>query len=226
MCGRFTLRSRAVEVAEHFRLFDVPALTPRFNIVPSQSVVAIVNDGDRRIARSFNWGLVPEWLENPEEGTKPINARGESAAEKPYFRLALRRRRCLIPADGFYEWQADGRERQPFHFRLRNGAMFAFAGLYEEWRSPERSIDTCTIMTIAANSMFRQFHERMPVILPPADYAGWLNPRSDLAADIQPLLKAYPAEQMHFWPVAKRANSPKVDDDACVRPFRERRLFD
>lgn len=226
MCGRYTLRSRAVDVAEHFGLFESPPLKPRFNIAPSQSVVAVTNIGERRCARFFDWGLVPEWLENPAEGTKPINARSESAAEKPYFRMALRRRRCLIPADGFYEWQADGRERQPFYFRLRDGSLFAFAGLYEEWRSPVRSLDTCTILTTAANSMLRQFRERMPIILAPSDYAAWLNPQSDLSTEIQPLMRAYPVEHMECWPVAKRMNSPRVDDESCVRRFLEPRLFD
>ena len=226
MCGRYTLRSRAVDVAEHFGLFDIPPLTPRFNIAPSQSVVGVTDDGGRRRSRFFDWGLVPEWLENPAEGAKPINARSESAADKPYFRMALRRRRCLIPADGFYEWQADGRERQPFYFRVRGGALFAFAGLYEEWRSPERSLDTCTILTTAANSMLQQFHERMPIILSPSGYAAWLNPQTDLRTEIPPLLKAFPAEEMEGWPVAKRMNSPKVDDEACARRFQEPRLFD
>lgn len=236
MCGRYTLRTAPQEIAVQFELLAPPPIGPRFNIAPSQQVGAVTAqlEAEGRVVRhwrEFSWGLLPGWAESSAGTQRPINARSETAASKPTFREAFRRRRCLIPADGFYEWQATGREKQPYYFSLRDRPLFAFAGLYEHWESaPGKDaaevIDTCTILTTEANELMREFHDRMPVILEPGDYAAWLDPRCEDADAVLALCRPLPSERLQHRAVSPRVNSPKHDDEACLRRSEVRRLFD
>jgi putative SOS response-associated peptidase YedK len=213
MCGRFTLAVPGAQVAAQFELATTPELTARYNIAPTQQVAAVrAGDAGRELAL-FRWGLVPTWAKDPSVGARMINARSETVAEKPSFRNALRQRRCLIPADGFYEW--DRKTKQPTHFRVQGGALFAFAGLYEEWHSPDgSSLRTCTVLTTEANTLVAPIHERMPVILQTRDdEAMWLEVGRYKPLDLQPLFAPFPADQMEAVFVSKRVGSP-VNDDA------------
>jgi putative SOS response-associated peptidase YedK len=162
---------------------------------------------------------VPSWADDPAIGNRLINARAETAAGKPSFRSAFRQRRCLVLADGFYEWQKLERRKQPYYFRLRDGGPFAFAGLWEHWQRDDRTIESCTILTTAANELVRSVHERMPVILAPKDFEVWLDPRVQKGDAVQALLAAYPTEAMTAYPVGPHVNNPKHEHRACVVPL-------
>lgn len=227
MCGRFTFATAPQALVELFGLDEVPDLTPRYNIAPSQGapVVRVVLAGEqqRRELRLLRWGLVPSWAKDPAVGNRMINARSETAASKPAFRAAFKRRRCLVLADGFYEWQArgKGRGKQPHLIRLRHGGPFAFAGLWERWReAPDgEELHTCTLLTCAPNELVAPIHDRMPVILPPEAYAPWLDPELQDVAQLQQLLRPYPAGEMEAFPVSPRVNSPRVDDPDVAAPI-------
>jgi putative SOS response-associated peptidase YedK len=220
MCGRFTLAVPAEQVATQFQLSQVPELAPRYNIAPTQEVAAIRDAGAGRELVLLRWGLVPSWAKDPSVGSKLINARSETAAEKPSFRSALRQRRCLIPADGFYEWQAQADGKQPFHIRLADGAPFAMAGLWEQWKTPAGAwLQTCTILTTAANELMSPLHDRMPVMLSPEQYALWLDPGLHDAGPLQELLAPYPAEQMVAYPVSRAVNKAGNEGPGLVAPL-------
>ena len=227
MCGRFTQRMTWRELHERMDLIGTPLnLRPRYNVAPGQDI-AVVRPGDsggRRLAM-LRWGLIPAWARDPTIAWKLINARSETAAEKPSFRAAFRNRRCLIPADGFYEWRRQGKTRQPWLFGLGDGAPFAFAGLWEQWRIPEGAaltrslaernpgdaVETCTILTTAANETVAPVHGRMPVILPPETWDAWL------AGEDVPLAP-YPADAMTAHPVSTLVNRAANEDPRCVEP--------
>ena len=220
MCGRFTQSSSAAAISAAFGVKS--ELSPRYNIAPSQSVAALVQSPDTGIRelRQLRWGLIPAWAKDPKIGYKLINARAETVADKPSFRAAFRLRRCLILADGFYEWQQlDGsRHKQPYFIGLQDERLFAFAGLYEQWHSPDGEVvDTCTIITTTANELVEPIHARMPVILAPQDYPQWLDPNG-AAPDLQALLDPYPAAAMKAYPVSNVVNSPKNDLPSCKQP--------
>ncbi len=219
MCGRFTLAAPAEQVATQFQLPETPALRPRYNIAPTQEVAAVrATEGGRELAM-LRWGLVPSWAKDPSIGARMINARAETAAEKPAFRTALRQRRCLIPADGFYEWQAREGGKQPFHIRLADGGLFALAGLYEHWKAPDGSwLSTCTILTTEANELMRPLHDRMPVIIAPEHYALWLAPGLRDVGPLQELLAPFPADQMAATPVSKAVNRVANDGPELLAP--------
>jgi len=219
MCGRFTLAVPAEQVAAQFQLPTAPELAPRYNIAPTQQI-AVVRAGDAgRTLSMMRWGLVPSWAKELSIGARMINARAETAAEKPAFRSAMKQRRCLIPADGFYEWQAQPGGKQPFHIRMADGRPFAFAGLWEQWRTPEGQwLETCTILTTSANELMRQLHDRMPVIIPPEQYALWLDPALHDTEPLQELLTPYPAEEMTARPVSKAVNKVGNDDPSLLAP--------
>ena len=222
MCGRFTLRVPASVVAQQFSLFEEPSWRPRFNIAPSQPVLAVrLASGPGEPGREgvpLRWGLIPSWAGDPAIGNRLINARAETAAEKPAFRAAWLRRRCLVAADGFYEWQRQGKQRQPHFICMRDGRPFAFAGLWESWEGPDHSaVESCTLLTTEANDLVRTIHDRMPVIVAPADYARWFDPatpRTELSA----LLGPYPSDSMTAWPVSTLVNSPGNEDPRCIEP--------
>ena len=222
MCGRFTLRAPASVVAEQFSIFELPSWKARYNIAPSQPV-AVVRSADaaagKRELAWLRWGLIPGWATDPSIGNRLINARAETAADKPAFRAALRRRRCLIVADGFYEWQRTGKTRQPYLIAMRDSRPFAFAGLWETWEGSQHSaIESCTILTTMANDLVRPIHDRMPAIVDAADYALWLDPAASAPEKLSPVLRPYPAEAMTSHPVSPWVNSPTHEDPRCAEP--------
>lgn len=218
MCGRFALNADPEAVQQAFDL-DAPSasLAPRFNIAPSQPIAVITNANPRQLD-FFKWGLIPSWAKDPTIGNKMINARAETAAEKPSFKAAFRRRRCLIPATGFYEWpQAT---RQPVYIHMQHHALFAFAGLWETWQSPDGSvIHSATILTTEPNDLIRSFHHRMAVILPRDQYAAWLTPGEADPQTLLPLLKPYDPMQMTAYEVSKAVNSPANDSPLLIEPL-------
>ncbi|MBI1902620.1 MAG: SOS response-associated peptidase [Planctomycetia bacterium] len=223
MCGRFTLRTSPQKVAEHFALAAVPELPPRYNIAPSQAVAVVraKADGQRPVRELalMEWGLIPSWAHDPKETGQMINARCETAANWPTFRSAFCKRRCLIPADGFYEWQKTGGKKQPFFIGRKDGEPFGFAGLWEIWGEGENSRRMCAILTTDANDVLRPIHDRMPVIVAPADYALWLDPAVDSPEPLAHILAPYPAEEMTAWPVSTLVNKPANDTPQCVERF-------
>ncbi len=221
MCGRFTLTVDPAELKEHYQNVAFPEqFAPRYNISPSQAVLAIPNDG-RNAADFFVWGLIPSWAKDPSIGNRMINARGETLAEKPAYRGAYKYKRCLIPADGFYEWksQPGTKTKTPYFIHLKSGMPFAFAGLWDEWHAADASpIRTCTIITTSPNPLMAPIHDRMPVILRPEDYSAWLDPAPQTAASLQHLIAAYPADQMEAYPVSALVNSPSNDRAELLQP--------
>jgi putative SOS response-associated peptidase YedK len=221
MCGRFALTATPEEIAQQFDLNAVSSLAPRFNIAPSQPVAAVRlnRDTGQREFVHFHWGLIPAWAKDPSIGYKMINARSETVAEKPSFRNALKYRRCLVPVSGFYEWQKVGKGKQPHFIHLVEQPLFAVAGLWEHWQSADGSeIESCTLLTTAANEMMRPLHDRMPVILQPDDYALWLDPQETKADQLLPLLRPFPSERMTAYPVSTIVNSPFNEIPACIEP--------
>lgn len=213
MCGRFTLTVDPAELQELFGLSEPApaALTPRYNIAPTQPVAVIPNREPRRL-ELFQWGLIPSWAKDPKIGNSLINARAETAAEKPAFRAALKRRRCLIPADGFYEWKKTGKTKTPMYIQMKGGLPFAFAGLWEVWSAPDGStVPTCTILTTTANALVREIHDRMPVILPPEAFGVWLTPGELPVAEAQAWLKPFAAEALTARLVSTRVNNPRSE---------------
>jgi putative SOS response-associated peptidase YedK len=218
MCGRFSLFTPAPDLAGLFDLAGFPELAPRYNIAPTQPVAAVrACDSGRELVR-LRWGLVPPWSRDTK--VAPINARAEKAADKPMFRAALRKRRCLIPADGFYEWLAlaGAKRKQPHCFRARDERPFAFAGLWERWVGPDGPVESCAILTTEANDLVRPVHDRMPVILPERHWAAWLDAGLQDAAALVPLLRPFPADAMRAYPVGSMVNSPRNDWPACLEP--------
>ncbi|OLP17339.1 hypothetical protein BST81_16175 [Leptolyngbya sp. 'hensonii'] len=222
MCGRFTLSPSPEVLAEVFQLAAVPDLSPRYNIAPTQSIAAILQTESGRYCKLLRWGLIPAWAKDPQMGARLINARSETVAEKPSFRSAFRQRRCLIPADGFYEWQRTKTGKQPFYFRMQDGSPFAFAGLWERWQGngTTEAINTCTILTTEANSLLKPIHDRMPVILQPQDYATWLAPTTTQGNVLQSLLRPYEAALMTAFPVTSQVNYPGNDTPDCIQADR------
>jgi len=223
MCGRFTLRTPASELVRHFLLDAAPDLAPRYNIAPTQPVAAVrrARPGLQRELAMLRWGLVPSWAKDPAIAGRTINARAETVASRPSFRSAFRRRRCLIPADGYYEWQKIGNKKEPYLIRMADDRPFGFAGLWEYWEGSAASrvqgpIESCTIITTAANDLTREIHDRMPVIVRPADYAAWLDPELDDATELQALLRPCHWAAMTVDRVGTHVNSPKNDDPRCI----------
>jgi putative SOS response-associated peptidase YedK len=224
VCGRFTLTATPAEVAEHFELDDVPAFAPRFNIAPTQQVATIrarAHDGRRELA-FCRWGLIPHWAVDPSIGQRMINARAETIAEKPAFRHPFRRRRCLVAADGFYEWAPGPHFKQPWRIARADGSVFGFAGLFDRYDDPERGvIESCTIVTTLANERTAAIHPRMPVILDPAAYALWLDTDVEDPERMLPLLRPYPEDSIALHPVSRHVNDVRNDDASCAAPTNE-----
>lgn len=215
-------------MTELFSIGDMPDLSPRYNIAPTQAVATVVATSDpttpqgsgeafRRAIRMMRWGLIPSWADDPAIGSRMINARAETLSTKPSFRSAFKRRRCLILADGFYEWKKLDCGKQPYHIRVRGGEPFAFAGLWERWSGAEGGpIDSCTIITTEPNELLATVHDRMPVILDRGDYDRWLDVSGDEPAHAAALLRSFPAERMEAYPVSTLVNSPANDNPKCI----------
>jgi putative SOS response-associated peptidase YedK len=221
MCGRFTLTADPQQLRQTFDWAFIPDQHPsRYNIAPTQPVAVIANDGTNKLDY-YVWGLIPSWSKDPEIGSRLMNARAETLVEKPSFRTAFRRRRCLILADGFYEWKQDpgGKSKMPMYIRMKTGKPFAFGGLWENWNSPDGSqILSCTIITTEPNALMQTIHNRMPVILPASAYALWLQTTEPDVQHLQALLKPYDASEMIAYPVSRLVNSPNNDLPACIEP--------
>ncbi|MEX0923341.1 MAG: SOS response-associated peptidase [Rhodovibrionaceae bacterium] len=220
MCGRFTQTSTLAELQKLFAFEEQPNLAPRANVAPTQDIgiIRLENDGKTHW-RSARWGLIPAWAKDLSIGAKTINARAETLAEKPAFREAFARRRCLIPADGFYEWKSDSGGKQPYRITLSDGRPFAFAGLWEVWRDPaeDRRIESCSIVTTEAAPAIREIHHRMPVILEGAAAAVWLEPEAE-TAKLQALLAPY-AGELRASPVSQAVNRVANDSLDLLKPL-------
>lgn len=217
MCGRFTLTVSLEALMEYYRIED-PALiehTARFNVSPSQMVIAVVHDGQKNRIGKLKWGLVPSWAK--DEKTAITNARAESLLQKPAFRVPFERKRCIIPADSFYEWKKTETGKQPMRIMLTSQKLFSLAGLYDSWISPDgRKVSSCTIITTSPNSLMAGIHDRMPVILHPEDEAVWLNRSLQDPKPLLRLLRPFPAEEMKAYPVSPLVGNAKNDVPACI----------
>lgn len=224
MCGRYTTTHPLDEILRYFLISNVrpeveEGYRPSFNVAPSQPVLVIGLRQGERAAAMHRWGLIPRWAKDASIGAKMINARAETVAERPAYRTPFRQRRCLIPADSLFEWQRNGKTKQPFRFMMRDESMFAFAGLWDEWRAPDNSvIRSCTIVTTEPNKLIEPVHNRMPVILHPADYDEWLDPRTEQER-LLAMLAPYPADEMKCYPVSTRVNSPANNDEELIQPI-------
>jgi putative SOS response-associated peptidase YedK len=217
MCGRYTLSTPAGRLAEEFQLDSTVEIPPSYNVAPTQQVAAVLEDEGGRRLEMLRWGLVPSWADDPEIGARMINARSETAPEKPSFRRAFRGRRCLIPADGFYEWKRENGGKQPYYFHMQDGRPFAFAGLWESWEKGDGTLRTCAILTTRANSVLEGVHDRMPVILPHEAYDAWLDPDAD-REELGELMIPYPEDDLETYPVSRFVNSPRNNDERCIAP--------
>ncbi len=229
MCGRYTLISNISDLQGRFGFLMEPAdIRPRYNIAPTQQVLTVVNDGERR-GELMRWGLVPSWAKDIKIGPRMINAVSETAAAKPAFRSAFRRRRCLVLADGFFEWRKEGKQRFPMYFTQQSGEPMAFAGLWENWKSPEGEwVQSCSILTTAANSFIEPIHNRMPVILSAETEPLWLDPLTETPDTLEPLLLPAPSELLQVREVSPTVNNVRNDNPGCVAPLtppEEVRLF-
>ena len=224
MCGRFTLHTPASVLATFFNLPETPVLVPRYNIAPTQPVAIVRAPAgpNQREWALVRWGLIPSWAKDPSIGARMINARAETVAEKPSFRAPFKRRRCLVPADGFYEWRKVGKGKQPYYIHMQDGGPFAIAGLWEHWQGADGSeLQTCTLLTTEPNDLLAPIHNRMPVIIAPEDYDEWLDVSSEgpgFLSLLHHLLRPYPARAMDVYPVSTYVNNARNEGEACIAP--------
>lgn len=220
MCGRYVLSMQPEALAAHFGLAAYVAYPPRWNIAPGSAIPVVrLAPAGQRVLDLLRWGLVPHWAKDARLGQRLTNARAETVAEKPAFRDAFRRRRCLIPADGFYEWNTLDQGKQPYYISLRSGQPMAFGGLWEVWRAPDGSVlSTCAIVTTGANGLMATIHDRMPLIIAPEHWQTWLSAPAHAALS---LCAPYPAEHMQAWPVHPRVNKPVEDGPELIEPIRQ-----
>lgn len=218
MCGRFTLRLSTAELQELFDALRVenPQLRLRYNICPSQTVAVVKQEEDAPTCSLMRWGMIPHWAKEVK-GLMPINARAESIAEKPTFKVPFKKRRCLIPADGFYEWETIEKKKQPYFIHMKDDAPFAFAGIWNRNEINGEVLETFSLITTEPNELMAQFHDRMPVIIPKAKFEGWLTESNEDA--LKTYLKSYPAEEMEAYKVSLLVNSPKNDVPQCLLPL-------
>jgi len=220
MCGRFVLEHSPSQLMKVYRLSTIPDLSPRYNIAPSQQIAVVrqQSGGDRDLS-FLQWGLIPSWSKDSAIGHKMINARSETVHEKPSFKQAFHARRCIIPASGFYEWEKSGKEKIPHYIHLRDGDVMSLAGLWERWKSPEgQELETCTILTTAADSLVKRLHDRMPVILNRAEFDIWLDRENDDVNRLTELFLPYPSDQLEEYIVTRDVNSPSNDSPGCIIP--------
>lgn len=221
MCGRYFLHSTADKLSALFGEMPMPVLEPRYNIAPSQPVPVVrQNPAGRREMVLLRWGLVPSWSKGPDSRYSMINARAETVAQKPAYRSAFRYKRCLIPADGFYEWRAAGKGKQPYVLRPRDGRPLALAGLWEHWQDADgNELESCTILVREANSQVKAVHERMPVIMTPDSYDLWLDTHAQKPQPLETLLAVQQAPELDIYPVGRAVNNPKADSAALLEPI-------
>lgn len=221
MCGRVTLTLSGQEIAEIYKVIEEIEWTPKYNIAPTQQIPVIINDGKNHL-KLFQWGLIPFWAKDRSIGNKMINARSETVDTKPSFRHSFQNKRCLILADGFYEWRREGRSKTPYRITIPGRKVFGFAGIWDSWRGPEgQTIDTCSIITTAANELMSTLHDRMPVILEQNKEQTWLNPSITDPLQLKPLLTPYPSGMMNAYQVSSLVNSPKNDSEECIQQIKD-----
>ncbi|AIQ60166.1 SOS response-associated peptidase [Paenibacillus borealis] len=221
MCGRFTITVSLEELITHYLIDDskIAVLKPNYNVAPMHNIPAVIASDEGKRLGELRWGLVPFWAKDDKIGSKMINARAETVAEKPAFKRLLKSKRCIIPADGFYEWKKDGTSKQPYRILMTDGSIFSFAGLYDTWEDPEgKKVSTCTIITTTPNSLMADIHDRMPVILRPEDEADWLGRDNDDVESLLKLQKPYDAAKMRAYKVPSavgnvRNNSKELLED-------------
>jgi putative SOS response-associated peptidase YedK len=221
MCGRFTLTADMNTLQSTFPWMEMSvSLNPRFNIAPTQPISVIINNGKNQL-NQYIWGLIPSWAKDPSIGNRMINARAETLTEKPSFRTAFIKRRCLILADGFFEWKKEtGKSKTPYYFFHHDRKPFAFAGLWDTWHpDPENEVRSCTIITTEPNELISPIHNRMPVILPSLYYTSWLDPAFQNPTQLSSMLKPYPAELISSQPVSSLVNNPNMDIPECILPI-------
>jgi len=221
MCGRFTSKAKPRQIKTEFKIgkLNSKIFTPRYNIAPTQNIPVVLESSGERIIEEVKWGLIPSWAKDDSIGSKLINARAETLAEKPSFKNAFKNRRCIIPASGFYEWQKQTKgAKQPFYFYLKDKDLFGLAGLWEEWTDKESGevIETCTVITTKANKVLEHVHERKPVILKDKDYDNWLDEKVHDTDKLQKLLKPFPASSMKSHPVSRLVNSPSENSPSLI----------
>ncbi len=226
MCGRFVLTVNPEVVQQEFNLTMPPAqMQPRYNIAPTQPVMVITNENPKE-ATYHKWGLIPSWAKDMSMASKMINARSESAAEKPAYRAAFRRRRCIIPTDGFYEWNENDGKKTPMFVHRPNNELYGMAGLWEIWHDPDGGeLRTCSILTTDANAFMQQYHHRMPVILHKDDYALWLSPKEEPLPVLQDLMKAYDVDGLQAYEVSRAVNRVSNDTPSLIEPFSQQYLL-
>lgn len=221
MCGRYVLKAALPDIARMLGMDVDLDLEASYNIAPTRAVPACRMEvaGEKQLLL-MHWGLIPHWAKRPDTSYRMINARAETVAEKPAFRNAFRHRRCLIPADGYYEWKALVHGKQPYYFSMKDGRPFCFAGLWERWQPEDgEARESCTIITTGANALGAEIHHRMPVILPADDYDRWLDPRIQQADEMLALLQPYPPQAMRVYPVSTLVNNARVDEARCITPL-------
>ena len=221
MCGRFVRTTPIPKIVTSFRVKQVasPEPGPSYNIAPTHEIIIVNNEGVKQLALC-RWGFLPSWAKDPSIGNNMINARAETVADKPAFRYAFKKQRCLVIADGFYEWKKEGNRKLPMYIRLSSGAPFGFAGLYNVWTSPAGDeMCTCTIITTTANDLVKPIHERMPVIIPKDKEDLWLDPSVQDKEELLPLLKPYDADEMEAWSVSPMMNRPGYDVPENITPI-------
>ncbi|GGG12812.1 SOS response-associated peptidase [Paenibacillus abyssi] len=222
MCGRYTITVTLEELMLRYMIGDtaVPYHRPKYNVAPGQMVLAVIHDGTKNRIGELRWGLIPSWAEDEKIGSRMLNARSETVASKPAYKQPFLRKRCLIPADGFYEWQKTETGKQPMRVVRKDRAIFSMAGLYDTWVAPDgRKISSCTILTTQPNELMAPIHDRMPVILRPEDEAAWLDRCNQEPSLLQQLLLPFPSEALEAYPVAAAVGSVKNDDPMCIEPL-------
>ena len=220
MCGRFTSLLSPELLTVIYEIFAPEKVIPRYNIAPTQEVQVVREAVDgSRILSNVRWGLVPHWAKDTSSGSKMINARSETVHEKPSFRLAIKTRRCIVPASGFFEWAMTPNGKIPHYITTQDGSPFSFAGIWENWKTHDgNSLETCSILTTEANSLMKSIHDRMPVILHRGKFDRWLDPEETDPLHLQHFYKPYPSELMQLWPVSTLVNSSRNDNPACILP--------
>src|SRR5690625_4268266 len=220
MCGRYTLHAKEEEIIKTFQLTD-PILDyePSYNIAPGQNVLAIIHDGKKKRAGYLRWGLVPSWAKDEKIGYKMINARTETAHEKPSFKRLMAQKRCLIVADSFYEWKKTDNEKQPKRIQLKDRKLFTFAGLWDKWVDEDNTLFTCTMLTKDANDFMRDIHHRMPIILPKEKENEWITPRKIQPARAKQFIQQLNMDEMKAYDVDTYVNAAKNNDEACIAPL-------
>jgi len=220
MCGRFALHATPGAIALQFGLAHPPQIVARFNISPGTPILSVhAGPGGTRVGQMLQWGLIPAWAKDASIGSRLANARAETIAEKPSFRSAFRRRRCIVPASGFYEWQATAGRKQPWYIQPQGNALFGFAALYEHWQGPAGQVDSCALITTEPNPLMARIHDRMPVILPVEWYAHWLDPLNPDPASLIAMLRPFPADHMQSHAVSTRVNSVRNEGPALLEPL-------